>query len=68
MGTTRGNSLCSYLYLKLAKHHFSFYLLRFFFCKMGEQEGKIGFAAWMGAEMATGTGGRGQVAGKGVGG
>jgi hypothetical protein len=43
--TTQGNSLCSYLYLKLAKMKcFSFYLLCFFFKKIGEQEGRTGSA------------------------
>jgi hypothetical protein len=40
METKQGISLCSYLYLKLAKMpHFSFYLLYFFFYKIGEQKG-----------------------------
>jgi hypothetical protein len=36
MGTTQGNSLCSYLYLKLAKHHISHFIFIFyiFFYKM----------------------------------
>jgi hypothetical protein len=39
--TTQGNSLCSYLYLKLSKtSYFFFYLLCFFFYKVGEQEGR----------------------------
>jgi hypothetical protein len=43
METTQGNSLCRYLYLKLAKMLcFSFYLLWFFFYKIGEQEGRTG--------------------------
>jgi hypothetical protein len=43
MGTTQGNSLCSYLYLKLAKTScFSFYLSCFFFYKVGEQEDGTG--------------------------
>jgi hypothetical protein len=38
METTQGNSLCSYLYLKLAKMScFSFYLFSFYFYKVGEQ-------------------------------
>jgi hypothetical protein len=38
METTQGNSLCSHLYLKLAKMPcFSFYLLPFFFYKIREQ-------------------------------
>jgi hypothetical protein len=49
------NSLCSYLYLKLAKTScFSFYLLSFFFYKIGEQEGKIGCRGGR-----VGTGGKG---------
>jgi hypothetical protein len=43
--TTQGNSLCSYLYLKLAKIScFSFSLLCFFFYKIREQEGITGSA------------------------
>jgi hypothetical protein len=42
MGTAQGISLYSYLYLKLAKYHFfSYYLLCFFFYKIGEQEGSM---------------------------
>jgi hypothetical protein len=40
-----GNSLCSYLYLKVAKIPcFPFYLLSFLFCKIREQEGGTGSA------------------------
>jgi hypothetical protein len=57
MEATKGNSLCSYLYLKLAKTPcFSYYLLCFFFYKIGEQEGRTS-SAW-GAD----TSGRGEVA------
>jgi hypothetical protein len=43
MEISQGNSLCSYLFLKLAKTlYFSFYLLSFFFFKFGEQEGRTG--------------------------
>jgi hypothetical protein len=39
MESAQGNSLCSYLYLKLAKTLcFSFYFLCFFFYKIREQE------------------------------
>jgi hypothetical protein len=55
--TTQGNSLSSYLYLKLAKTCFSFYLLCFFFYKIKEREGG------MGGEVV-GTGGRGRWWGK----
>jgi hypothetical protein len=52
METTQRNSLCSYLYLKLAKKsHFSFYLLCSFFYKIGEQEGGSG-SAWVGGGLA----------------
>jgi hypothetical protein len=45
METNQGISLWGYLYLKLAKTPcFSFYLLRFFFYKIGEQEGRTGSA------------------------
>jgi hypothetical protein len=41
-----GISLYSYLYLKLAKKCcFSYYILRFVFNKVGEQEGRTG-SAW----------------------
>jgi hypothetical protein len=39
METTHENTLCSYLYLKLAKHHVLFCFLSFIFYKIGEQEG-----------------------------
>jgi hypothetical protein len=43
MRTTQGNSLCSHLYVKLARMScFSFHLLSIFFYKIGEQEGRIG--------------------------
>jgi hypothetical protein len=42
MATTQGNSLCSYLYLKLAKMPcFSLYLLYFFFYKMGGSQNRV---------------------------
>jgi hypothetical protein len=48
--TTQGNSLCSYLYLRLAKTPcFSFIFYVFFFCRIGEQEGRTG-SAWGGVE------------------
>jgi hypothetical protein len=51
---TQGNSLCSYLYLKLAKTScFSFHLLCFFFYKIRGQEGRRG------SGMGVGNGGRG---------
>jgi hypothetical protein len=37
METTQGISLDSYLYLKLAKPPCFYYLLCFFFCKIGEK-------------------------------
>jgi hypothetical protein len=54
MEKTQENSLCSYLYLKQAKMScFLFYLLCFFFCKIGEQEdgtcsaqGEVGECGW----------------------
>jgi hypothetical protein len=43
METTQGDFLYSHLYLKLAKMPcFSFYLLCFFFYKIGEQESGTG--------------------------
>jgi hypothetical protein len=46
METTQGNSLCSYLYLKLAKTSCIFYA--FFFYKIREQEDRIGRLVSMG--------------------
>jgi hypothetical protein len=43
MEISQGNSLHSYLYLRQAKVHvFSFYILSFFFYKIGEQESRTG--------------------------
>jgi hypothetical protein len=43
METAQGNSLCSYLYIKVTKtSSSSFYLLCFFFYKIGEQEHETG--------------------------
>jgi hypothetical protein len=68
METTQGNSLYSYLYLKLAKTScFSSYLLCFFFYEIGEQEGRTGSAGKVRGGVI-GTSRRGEVAGKGVGG
>jgi hypothetical protein len=62
MDTIQGNSLCSNLYLRLAKTPcFSFYLLCFFFYKIGEQDGGTGSA--QGGEVV-GTGGRGALEGE----
>jgi hypothetical protein len=44
METTQGISLYSYLYLKLAKPQYFYYLLCFFFYIIKEQEGKTGSA------------------------
>jgi hypothetical protein len=53
METTQGNSLCSYLYLKLAKAScFSYYILCFFFYEIRKQkcgtgcEGTGGWQWW----------------------
>jgi hypothetical protein len=52
MEISQGNSLCSYLSLEQAKTScFAFYLLYFFFYKIGEQE--------FGTSPAQGVGGRG---------
>jgi hypothetical protein len=58
METTQRISLCSYLYLKLAKtSSFSYYLLWFFFYKLGEQEGGTGSARrWRRAGTGVGKG------------
>jgi hypothetical protein len=64
METIQGNSLCSSLYLKLAKTPcFSFYQLCFFFYKIGEQEGGTG-SAWRWQGLApVGGGGKGKEVG-----
>jgi hypothetical protein len=52
METTQGISLCSYLYLKLAKMPcFSSYVLWVFFYKIGEQEGQTGGGSEEGDEQ-----------------
>jgi hypothetical protein len=60
MEISQGNSLCSYMYLKLKCHVFSFYLFSFFSYKSGEQEGRTSPAQGRRA----GTSGRGEVLGK----
>jgi hypothetical protein len=57
METTQVISLYSYLCLKLAKMPcFSYYLLCFFFYKIGKQEGRI-YSAWrQGRRVAWGAG------------
>jgi hypothetical protein len=65
METTQRNSMCSYLYLKLAKTPcFSNYISCFFFYKVGEQDGGTG-SAW---RRGVDNGVRGEVVMKGVGG
>jgi hypothetical protein len=59
--TTQGNSLCSYLYLKPAKHYVSHFIYYVFFL----QYQRTGAA---GGGGAVGTSGKGEVVGKGVGG
>jgi hypothetical protein len=55
METTQGISLYNYLNLKLAKMLcFSYYLLCFFFNKIGEQEGRTGSAQRWGSGGGTG--------------
>jgi hypothetical protein len=44
MEISQGNSLCSYLYLKLKCHLFSFYLFSFSFYKIREHEGRASLA------------------------
>jgi hypothetical protein len=61
METTKGNACVAIFISNQQKHHDS----RFFFYKIGEQEGRTG-SALVGGEGCTG--GRGKVAGKGVGG
>jgi hypothetical protein len=61
METTQGISLCSYLYLKLAKCHVSV-ILTFFFYKIGEQEGRTGSRS--AGDGGVGIGGRGEEVGE----
>jgi hypothetical protein len=68
--TAQGNSPCNYLYLKQAKAScISFYLVPFFFYKIGEQKGRKGPVGGGGQRVAVvgggGSGEKGQ--GKGVG-
>jgi hypothetical protein len=58
MGITHGNSLCSYLYFKLAKHCVSHFIFLFFFYKIREKEGRT--------SPARGYSGRGEVMEKAV--
>jgi hypothetical protein len=62
MGTTQGNSLCSYLYLKLAKCHFSHFIFYVFSSTKSENRRQNRF--WWG-ELAPVAG---KVVGKGAGG
>jgi hypothetical protein len=67
METTQGHSLCSYLYLKLAKHHASYFIfivLCFFFYKIREHEGRTDSAV----RIEVGTTGKGEMVGKRAGG
>jgi hypothetical protein len=73
METTQGNSLCSSLYLKVAKMPcFCYYPLHFFFYKIGEQEGRTGSAQWgwglalVGGRRQWGKGVRGEYGAKNV--
>jgi hypothetical protein len=66
MKATQGNSLCSYLYLKLAKiTYFSFYLLCFSSTKL--ENSRAEQVLWGGGGEVD-TGGRREVAGRGEGG
>jgi hypothetical protein len=65
MKTTHGNSLCSYRYLKLGKCHVSCFILYVFSSTILENR-KTELVLWGGGGV--GTGGMGEVAGKGVGG
>jgi hypothetical protein len=58
MGTTQGNSLFSYLYLKLAKHHVSCFI--FYVFSSTKSENRRCSRRWVG------TGVRAKVVGKGV--
>jgi hypothetical protein len=62
METTQRNFLCSYLYLKLAKHHVSCFIFYVFSSSKSENR-RAGQLLWGG--RAVGTGRREEVAGKG---
>jgi hypothetical protein len=67
MGTTQGNSLCSYLYLKLAKSHVSHFI--FYTFSSTKLENRMAEQVLPGSGGAgVGTGRRGKVAKKGAGG
>jgi hypothetical protein len=65
MGTTQGNSLCRYLYLKLAKWHVSCFI--FYVFSSTKLENRRAEQILLGGGAVV-TSGRGDVAGKGVGG
>jgi hypothetical protein len=66
-GNTQVNSLCSYIYLKLAKMScFSLCLLCFFFYKIGELEDRT-CLPWGAGYLGGDAGGKGRWQGKGVG-
>jgi hypothetical protein len=66
MEKSHGNSLCRYLYLKLAKLScFSF--LSFLFYKIREQEGGLVLPRWGGLAPAEGGRWQGKGIGKGIG-
>jgi hypothetical protein len=66
METTQGNSLCIYLYLKLAKLPcFSFYIFYFFFYKIREPESRT-VSAWWRKRKEGWHGWEGEVVGKGL--
>jgi hypothetical protein len=58
LGTAQESPSIAYLYLKLTKTPcFSYYLLCFFFFKIGEQEGRTGSARGWGEGLGKGVGG-----------
>jgi hypothetical protein len=59
MGITEGNSLCSYLYLKLEKHNVSHFIFYVFSSTKSENRGTE-------QRGMVGTRGKGDVVGKGV--
>jgi hypothetical protein len=61
MGTTQGNSLCSYFYLKLAKHHISHFIF-YVFSSQNRRTGRQNRFC-LGEEGLVGTSGREEVAG-----
>jgi hypothetical protein len=67
MGTTQGISYCSYPYFKLAKHHISYFIIIFYvFSSIKSMNRREEQHMRGGGWGAVGTGGKGEVVGKGL--